>query len=279
MAKKPSSARKRQPATAARKPAVAAKRKSHAAPKKKSAPAPLKKAPVALHAARFPGESRQYRAARNRLLEAEMALRRQVESVAALRRRLPLGGMVPQDYVFEEGAADLADTTTVRSVKMSELFVRPDAALVVYSFMYGPHMAKACPSCTSIIDALEGTVVHAAQRINLVIVASSPIARIREFARERGWNRLRLLSSFGNSYNRDYHAQTATGSQIPALNVFVRRGGNVHHTFGAELLYVTPEPGQNGRQCDMIWPLWNLFDYTPEGRGTDWHPKLAYAPA
>jgi predicted dithiol-disulfide oxidoreductase (DUF899 family) len=243
--------------------------KSSTAPKRKAAP-------TVLHAERFPGESKKYRTARNELLKAEMELRRQIEDVAATRRRLPLGGAAPEDYVFEEGAADLADTTGTKRVKMSELFVRPDASLVIYSFMYGPNMTKACPSCTSIIDALNGTAVHVTQRINLGIVASSPIARIREFARERGWNRLRLLSSAGNTYNHDYHAQTAAGSQIPALNVFVRRGGRVYHTFGAELLYAPPELGQNGRQCDMIWPLWNLFDYTAEGRGTDWHPKLSY---
>jgi len=30
------------------------------------------------------------------------------------------------------------------------------------------------------------------------------------------------------------------------------------------------------RHVDPIWPLWNLFDFTPEGRGTNWYPKLSY---
>ena len=247
---------------------MAKKAKRKSSPKRKSAPS-------ALHQERFPGESRAYRAARNELLKAEMELRKRTESVAALRRKLPPGGPVPEDYEFEEGAADLADTETVRRVKMSELFPR-DASLVVYSYMYGPAMATACPSCTSILDGLNGTVAHAGQRINVVVVAKSPIQRIRAIARERGWRNLRLLSSAGNSYNRDYHGEDAKGSQTPALNVFTRKDGRIHHAWCSELMFAPGGPGQDPRHVDVIWPLWNLFDFTPEGRGTDWRPKLAY---
>ena len=253
---------------------MAKKAKRKTAAKRKSTAKP-RSAPRALHEERFPGEGRAYRAARNALLKAEMELRKKTEAVAALRRKLPLGGLVPEDYEFEEGAADLADTGTVRRVKMSELFER-DASLVVYSYMYGPAMAKACPMCTSILDALNGTVQHAGQRINVVVVAKSPIQRIRAIARERGWRNLRLLSSAGNSYNRDYHGEDAKGAQSPALNVFTRKDGRIHHAWCSELMFAPSEPGQNPRHVDVIWPLWNLFDITPEGRGTDWYPKLAY---
>ena len=248
---------------AQRKPAAKAKRK------------PVSKS---LHSKRFPGESAGYRKTRNQLLKAEMDLRRRVEAVAAMRRKLPAGGPVPQDYEFEEGAANLNDTQSIRRVKLSELFQPGKGSLVIYSYMYGPNMEKPCPSCTSILDSLNGTAPHASQRINLVVVAKSPIQRIRAFARERGWNNLRLLSSAGNPYNRDYHGETAEGSQMPALNVFVRRGQTVHHAYSTELLFAPSEKGQDGRHVDIIWPLWNLFDYTPEGRGTDWHPKLNYGP-
>ena len=234
-----------------------------------------KSAPAALHQERFPGESKAYRAARNELLKAEMKLRREMESVAALRRKLPLGGPVPEDYEFEEGGADINDTETVRRVRMSDLFQR-DASLVVYSYMYGPAMAKPCPMCTSIVDALNGTVQHAGQRINVVVVAKSPIQRIRELARERGWRNLRLLSSAGNSYNRDYRGENAEGAQRPALNVFTRKDGAIRHTWSSELMFAPSDPGQDPRHVDVMWPLWNLLDVTPEGRGTDWRPKLAY---
>ena len=61
-----------------------------------------------LHSVRFPGESEDYRRARNELLEAEIELRRHTEAVAAQRRTLPLGGIVPSDYSFEEVAAGAA---------------------------------------------------------------------------------------------------------------------------------------------------------------------------
>jgi len=231
---------------------------------------------MTLHSERFPGESAEYRAARDKLLTAEIELRKRIEEVAAMRRQLPLGGAVPEDYEFEEGAADLAQTGPGRKVTLSQLFVHPNASLILYSFMYGPKMEKACPMCTAFLDSLNGAAPHATQRINLAVVAKSPIERIRAFARERGWRNLRLLSSAGNSYNRDYHGETAEGAQIPAVNVFVRRDGRTHHFFNAELLFAPVEPGQNGRQADLIWPLWNLFDLTPEGRGSDWFPKLAY---
>jgi len=231
-----------------------------------------------LHSERFPGESAEYRAARNKLLKAEIELRRHLEEVAALRRELPAGGILAQDYEFEEGAADIDDVSSVRLVKFSELFERPNSSLIVYSFMYGPNMPRACPSCTSILDSLDRTAPHACQRINLVVVAKSPIQRIRAHARERGWRNLRLLSSANNSYNRDYHGEDGDGSQWPALNVFARHGPQIRHCYCTELLFAPVEKGQNARHVDLIWPLWNLFDFTPEGRGTDWYPKLRYEP-
>ena len=222
-----------------------------------------------LHEMRFPNESPAYRRERDALLDAEMALRRQVEAVAALRRALPPGGTLKEDYLFEEGAQ-------ARPVRMSALFGdKPE--LVVYSFMYGPNVEQPCPSCTSIIDSLDGAAPHVAQRTNLVVVAKSPISRFLAFADERHWTRVRLLSSAGNSYNADYHAEDAKGAQWPVLNVFTRHDGVIRHAYATELMFAPREPGQDPRHVDMIWPLWNLLDYTPEGRGAEFRPKLSYA--
>ena len=212
----------------------------------------------------FPNESKAYRSARNRLLNAEKVLRRKVEAVAALRRKLPQGGAVPEDYLFEGQGG---------KVKLSSLFVNGDT-LIAYSFMYGPNAAHPCPMCSSMLDALDGNARHIAQRTSLVVIAKSPYERVAEFARARGWRNLRLLSSAGNSYNRDYHGEGPDGSQWPMLNVFVRRKGLIRHSWGSELLGATSEAGQNSRHVDMLWPLWNALDLTPEGRGKDWYPKL-----
>ena len=229
-----------------------------------------------LHAVRFPGETKAYRAAREQLLRAERELKRRVETVAALRRKLPLGGVAREDYVFEEGAPDLADVHTVRSVRLSELFEPGKDTLVIYSFMYGPKMAHACPMCTSFIDALNGNAQHIRQRINLVVAAKSPIQRIREFARGRGWHNLRLVSSAKNIYNRDYQAETAAEDQESIMNVFTRRNGKIHHFWSSETRFLPSDSGQNPRHIDLMWPLWNVLDVTPGGRGKDWYPKLSY---
>ena len=229
-----------------------------------------------LRTVRFPNESDEYGDARAELLKAEIDLRRRTEEVAALRRRLPLGGAVAEDYVFEEGPRDLRAPEAVKKVRLSQLFEPGKDTLVVYSFMYGPQMEKPCPMCTSMLDGLDGQAPHVTQRVNLAVAAKSPIRRIREHARERGWTGLRLVSTGGTTYNRDYHGETDDGEQIPAINVFVRRGDRVHHFYNAELLYAPHPDGQDPRHGDLIWPLWNLFDLTPQGRGTDWYPRLAY---
>jgi predicted dithiol-disulfide oxidoreductase (DUF899 family) len=238
----------------------------------------------------FPGESAEYRAARDRLLEQEIELRRATEAVAAARRQLPPGGAVPQDYVFQGRGAD----GTATDVRLSELFTAGKTSLVIYSFMFprapnderpGPKAGQTallslvegpCPSCTALLDQLDGAAEHVGQRVNLAVVAKAPLPRILAFADERGWRRLRLLSSAGNDYNRDYLGETAEGWQMPMLNVFRRDGGAIRHFWGSELLYAPTDPGQDPRHVGTIEPLWNLFDLTPGGRGTDWDEQLSY---
>ncbi len=228
------------------------------------------------HDKRFPGEGEAYRAARDALLTAETELRKQIEEVAELRRKLPLGGKLKEDYSFEGCAADLSDQKTVKQTRFSELFAKGKNSLVIYSFMYAPDAEQPCPMCTSILDSLNGTVPHASDRVNFAVVAKAPIQKIRDWARSRAWNNLRLLSSGKNSYNTDYFAESPESGQIPAINVFWKADDGIFHTYNSELLYAPSEPGHHPRHADLIWPLWNLFDLTPNGRGTDWMPKYSY---
>jgi predicted dithiol-disulfide oxidoreductase (DUF899 family) len=239
----------------------------------------------------FPGESAEYRAARDRLLDQEVELRRAMEAVAAGRRDLPPGGPVPEDYVFRGLGPDGGPT----DIRLSELFAPGKDSLVIYSFMFprhsgdqrpGPKTGQSallpleegpCPSCTALLDQLDGAAEHAGQRINLAIVAKSPLARVLAFAEERGWRRLRLLSSAANTYNRDYHGETAEESQMPMLNVFHRDGETIRHFWGSELLYAATDPGQDPRHAGTLEPLWNLFDLTPGGRPADWEEQLSYS--
>ena len=238
----------------------------------------------------FPGESAEYRTARNRLLEQEIELRRSVEAVAEARRRLPPGGVVPQDYVFQT----LEPGGGPAQVRLSELFAPGKDSLVIYSMMFprapgddrpGPPGGQTallplaegpCPSCTAFLDQLDGAAEHASQHVNLAVAAKAPIERIVTFAAERGWRRLRLLSSAGTTYNRDYLAETPDGEQQPMLNVFHRDGNTIRHFWGSELFYAPEDPGQDPRHVGTLEPVWNLYDLTPEGRGTGWDEQLSY---
>ena len=238
----------------------------------------------------FPGESVEYRVARERLLDREIELRRAMEAVAAARRALPPGGVVPEDYAFHGAGAD-GDPTRVL---LSELFAPGKDVLVTYSFMFprdpgdlspGPAGGETarlplaegpCPCCTALLDQLDGAAEHAGEHLNLVVVAKAPIARVLTFARERGWRHLRLLSSAESRFNRDYLAEADDGAQRPMLNVFHREGDTIRHFWGSELFYAPTEPGQEPRHVGTLEPLWNLLDLTPGGRPAEWHEELSY---
>ncbi len=238
----------------------------------------------------LPGESPAYRAARNRLLERERELRRAMESVAAERRELPPGGRVKMDYVFRGAGADGA----LADVRLSELFEAGKDSLVIYSFMFprdpgdltpGPRVGETallplaegpCPSCTALLDQLDGAAEHVGQHVNLAVIAKAPLLRVLAFARERGWRRLRLLSSADNTYNADYFAETPDGVQRPMLTVFHRDGDVIRHFWSSELLYARSDPGQEPRHVGTLEPLWNLFDLTPDGRPVDWVEEFGY---
>jgi predicted dithiol-disulfide oxidoreductase (DUF899 family) len=238
----------------------------------------------------FPGESAEYRAARDRLLEREIELRRATEAVAAARRSLPPGGVVPEDYVFRGRGADGAPA----DVRLSDLFAPGRDSLVIYSFMFprdpgdvrpGPTRGKTallplhegpCPSCVALLDQLEGAADHAGQLINLAIVAKTSLDRLLAFAEERGWRRLRLLSSAGNTYNRDYLTETPEGHQRPMLTVFHRDGMTIRHFWSSELFYAPMDPGQDPRHVGTLEPNWNLLDLTREGRPVEWDEQLRY---
>ena len=233
---------------------------------------------------KFPGETGQYRSARNELLAAEDELRRLSEQVAAQRRALPPGGLLAEDYIFESAGNGSA-------VRFSELFAPGKDTLVIYHMMFPrwskdaragapegktallPLVEQPCPSCTSVVDGLNGPAAHISDRVNLAIVAKADPSRLGTYAQERGWNNLRLLSSRNNTFNRDYHGETPEGEQLPVLNVFTRDQDGIHHRWASELTFTR---GDNS-PLDGIWPIWGVLDLTPGGRGeTADYPSLDY---
>lgn len=234
----------------------------------------------------FPNESAEYREARNALLDAEIALRRQTEAVAAMRRALPPGGEVPEDFVFERIDAHQRP----EKVPLSELFGE-FPSILVYSYMFGPERDVPCAGCTHLLDCLDGAARHVPQRAPLYVVAASPIARLAAWAHARGWDHLQLLSTAGNGYNDRYYGNTAALTpemralrgykpdenwDEPMLNVFTRDGGTIRHFWGSELVFAPEDPGQHHRGLDFTDAVWGLLDTIPEGRGADFFPKVDY---
>jgi len=214
--------------------------------------------------AHFPGESDDYRRARNALLQEEIELRRHIERVARMRRALPPGGAVPRDYRFQGEHGP---------VTLEQLF-GDKQSLVVYSYMFGPQRARPCPMCTSLMAALDHKVVDLEQRIAIAFVARSPIERLLAARRERGWTGLAVYSDTDGAYTRDY--VSAEDVDVPGYNVFTRRDGTIRHFWSGEMSGAMADPGQDPRGAPDLDPLWAILDTTPEGRGADWYPKLEY---
>jgi predicted dithiol-disulfide oxidoreductase (DUF899 family) len=214
---------------------------------------------------RFPNESDEYRHAREALLAEEIELRRHIERVAEQRRALPPGGVVSKDYRFEGENGP---------VVFSNLF-GDKQTLAVYSYMYGPKREQPCPMCTSLLSAWDGESVDVEQRIALVAIARSPIDRLVTSKKARGWRHLKLYSDVSGNYTRDY--VSAADADVPGFNVFTRRDGTIRHFWSGEMGSETADPGQDPRGAPDLMPLWTILDSTPEGRETDWYPKLKYA--
>ena len=218
-------------------------------------------------------ESPEYLAGREKLRLAEIELVRQRERVAELRRNLPEGAPV-QDYQFEEGPRDLnAGDALVRTVRLSELFTQPNRSLVIYHFMFGKKQTKACPMCTAWLDGANGVAHHLAQNLDFAVVAAADPSTLRAYARQRGWDKLRLLSAGNNTFKYDLGSEDREGGQDSTISVFTRDAkGYVRHFYTA---HPRMAPDIQERGIDLLSPMWHFMDLTPQGRGS-WYASLAY---
>ena len=254
----------------------------------------------------LPNESPEYLAKREEVRLAEIELLNARERVAALRRALPKGATI-QDYEFVEGPTSLDDgDAPIRKVKLSELFSfpspagrgnkgeglndgsyaphpnplplgegekAPDRALVIYHFMYGKKQTTACPMCTAWIDGYNGVVHHLAQNVDFAIVAAADPPTLRAHARNRGWDKLRLLSAGDSTFKYDLGSEDREGHQDSTISVFTRDSdGTLRHFYSGH-----PRLAEDikERGIDELIPVWNMLDLTPQGRGT-FYASLEY---
>ncbi|HZS03963.1 MAG TPA: DUF899 family protein [Blastocatellia bacterium] len=221
----------------------------------------------------LPNESADYLARRDELRLAEIELMRHRERVAELRRQLPEGAII-QDYVFEEGPADLSTgDAPIRTVRLSELFTAPDRSLIVYHFMYGRKQTSPCPMCTMWIDGLNGVAHHLARNVDFAIVAAADPTALRAHARKRGWDRLRLLSCGTSTFKYDLGSEDREGNQDSTVSVFTRANdGTLRHFYSA---HPSMADDIKERGIDLLTPVYNILDLTPQGRG-NWYAELGY---
>ncbi len=203
----------------------------------------------------MPGSGDEYRRSRERLREAEIDLRDRIEAVAAMRRSLPPGPVVP-DYAFVENG---------NRMRLSQLFADDKPYLILYHLMYWAKDDDFCPMCSLWIDGFNGIAPHVTQRANFVVTSRAPFERLRDWANRREWNRLRLLSDDGPAFARDIDAEDAEGDPDSTIVVFAKDGDEVRHVYTAH-----PMLEERERGIDLLCPVWHLFDLMPSGRG-DWY--------
>lgn len=215
----------------------------------------------------FPGESSEFREAREALLAEEIEFRRHLTRVTEQRRALPPGPVVDKNYRFkDENGAD---------VGLIDLFGKHDA-LVSYFWMYGPQRERPCPMCTNWLGAMNGNAADIKQRVALRILGRSPVERQLAFAAERGWQDLDFVQTIGDNYANDLGLINEDGSENPTLLVFKRDGHKIRLFWASEMTKEMADPGQDPRYAPDIASLWSVLDLTPAGRGSDWYPKLSY---
>src|SRR6516165_5897296 len=197
-------------------------------------------------------ESSEYLAKREELRLAEIELMRQRERVASLRRDLPQGAAI-EEYQFEEGPGDLnAGDAPVRTVRLSELFTKPNRSLIIYHFMYGKRQTKPCPMCTAWLDGANGVAHHLAQNLDFAVVAAADLPTLRAHARVRGWDKLRLLSAGSSTFKYDFGSEDREGRQDSTVSVFTRDAdGALRHSYTA---HPWMAPDIRDRGIDLLTP-------------------------
>jgi len=211
--------------------------------------------------------SPEYKTRREDLRMAEIALTKQREHVAALRRNLPTDTPIAEDYELKEVTGD-----TVRTVRLSELFEPNFSSLIVYHFMWAENDPTPCPMCTMWTDGYDAVFPHVSQNTPLVIVTKQNPEKTRTFANERNWGNLRILSSSNTSFNKDFGMEIESGAQLPGLSIFLKSRKNIVRHFYTVSAIMGDD---NYRGLDLLTPVWNMLDLLPEGRG-DWFPSLDY---
>src|SRR5215813_11776699 len=198
----------------------------------------------------FPGESAEYRKAREALVAEEIEFRRHMTRLTEQRRALPLGPAIEKNYRFKDANGS--------ELGFLDLFGRHNA-LVTYFWMFGPQRERPCPMCTNWLGAVNGNAADIRQRVALKVLGRSPVPRQIAFAQERGWRDLDFVQTIGDDYASDIGVLKSDGSEWAAIIVFKRdrdtAGDKVRLFWDAGMTPEMADPGQDPRQAPDIASL------------------------
>src|SRR6201981_3712181 len=173
----------------------------------------------------------------------EKAATRELDAIAAQRRRLPMVKMPDYTLAGEQGPVRLADVFGGRS------------QLIVYNHMWFPGEQWQCPGCTGFTSQFTRLEFLDNYDARFVIVTNGPIDEALAYKRKVG-NTMGWYSSSESPLAADMDAPPGGGFGV---NVFLRDGDTVYRTWHT-----------NGRGTEQLSHSFGLIDLLPWGRQEEW---------
>ncbi len=177
------------------------------------------------------------------LRKREKAATRELDAIAAERRRLPMVAM--PDYVLDsaDGPVHLVDVFEGKQ------------QLIVYNHMWFDDETWQCPGCTGFTSQFTRLEFLDAYDARFVIVTQGPIEEALAY-RDRVGNKMTWYSTADSPFGTDMGAPPGGGFQV---NVFFRIGDTVYRTYNTQ--------GRGTEQLSYSFPL---IDLLPYGRQEEW---------
>ena len=184
-----------------------------------------------------------WRTALDDLRKREKAVTRELDAIAAQRRRLPMVELPDYTLIGADGPIRLADIFDGRS------------QLIVYNHMWTDGAEWQCPGCTGFTSQFTRLGFLENYDARFVIVTNGPIEEALAYKDKVG-NTMDWFSSSESSFGSDVDAAPGEGF---AVNVFLRHGDTVYRTWHT-----------TGRGCEQLGHSFALIDVLPYGRQEQW---------
>lgn len=184
-----------------------------------------------------------WRAALDDLRELEKSATRELDAIAAQRRRLPMVEMPDYTLIGADGPVRLVDVFGGHS------------QLIVYNHMWTDGAQWQCPGCTGYTSQFTRLRFLDNYDARFVIVTNGPIEEALAYKARVG-NQMDWYSSSESSFGADVDAGPGGGF---AVNVFLRDGDTVYRTWHT-----------TSRGIEQLSPFFGLVDVLPWGRQEEW---------